>query len=219
MRYGSVPSQDVLRGLSAQRVRRWRVLIIAGMALAFGVVELFALNGFASREITWSYPIGFDQAYYGLQAFQVCDSFVKRGFVSTLMQYLANPNPQGRLLQFQGAMVFVSSWSRVATAAQHKLPLPFASSVIHVLCGLAYGWETAALGSVEPRASPRLGHNLLLGRWRHGLPARLSGALSLRHVHSGHSSFRGVHISAVEVSRLAESPLHWSPCGRSASPT
>ena len=105
MRNGLFSTQLVLRGLRARLNQRWWVLIVAVSTLALGVVELLALNRFASREITWAYPIGFDQAYYGLQAFQVCDSVQNRGFVTTALAYLTNPNPQGRLLQFQGALV------------------------------------------------------------------------------------------------------------------
>ncbi len=74
-------------------------------ALALGVGELVAWNGFAVREITWAFPIGFDQSSYGLQSFRLYESIRARGLFPALRDHVLSPSPQGMLLQLEGALL------------------------------------------------------------------------------------------------------------------
>jgi len=93
-----------------------RKVAVLAIATAIGAVELAALNAFAVREVTWSIPTAYDQAWYGVQAFALHRAIRELGLLPAVWQYLGQPSPQGWMLQLQGAvacLVFGRGWLRL----------------------------------------------------------------------------------------------------------
>jgi hypothetical protein len=90
--------------------------VVAVVALALGSLELIALNRFAVREVTWAFPIAFDQAFYGLESFWLYEQIRQQGWWAVVLQRLVHGSPQGVLLQLQGTLacvLFGPGWLRL----------------------------------------------------------------------------------------------------------
>src|SRR5262249_37672216 len=93
--------------------RRLPLAVVICAVLTLVVAEMIALNRFAVREVTWGFPIAFDQCSYGLQSFELYEEMGSCGTWSVVLHQVNHSSAQGFLLQIQAALlsrVFGPGW-------------------------------------------------------------------------------------------------------------
>ncbi|HET9315157.1 MAG TPA: hypothetical protein VFQ51_06180, partial [Vicinamibacteria bacterium] len=110
------------------------------------VLQWALLRAFALREITWSYPVGMDQAGYLLKSYTLHEHIWQGGLAAGLSESIHGGTPQGFLLQLEAALVYLvlgpSRWSALTLNFVHFAALQ--CLIVLALRTLHRGWSLPA---------------------------------------------------------------------------
>lgn len=121
-----------------------------GWLVVLGLIALqfFLITQYFQREITWGYPMSFDQLQYLERSYDTFDHVLSEGPVRGLIYGLMIPAPQGIMIQCQAALLFLWLGASRMSALDLNLVYFFLLQVVVAYTLLWYSrrWSVVFLG-------------------------------------------------------------------------